>query len=151
MPIGNDTNTMAFNRNPDLPKLLRAMAGGLDAIRQRHDIILNAAAAEIERLRAYRALPIASGMADRVVAFISERDPFGDSFSAHDLEQIEHRLGSAARLSAVVQDMLGGLAYLRSTDTVPYGFGIDRLEQTGRAALAGTDQPTLTEPPEGGP
>lgn len=38
-------------------------------------------------------------------------------------------------LRAVIVDMLAGLQYLRTTDTVPYGFGIDRLEQTGRAAL----------------
>lgn len=38
-------------------------------------------------------------------------------------------------LRAVVADMLSGLAYLRTTNRVPYGFGIDRLEQTGRAAL----------------
>jgi hypothetical protein len=140
--IGNDTSVQ------DLIALLESdrTHASLQMTGKRRRIILAALRASTDR-----ALPIASGMADRVVAFISERDPFGDSFSAHDLEQIEHRLGSAARLSAVVQDMLGGLAYLRSTDTVPYGFGIDRLEQTGRAALAGTDQPTLTEPPEGGP
>lgn len=30
-------------------------------------------------------------LAERVVTFIGERDPFGDHFSAHDLEQIEGR------------------------------------------------------------
>ena len=38
-------------------------------------------------------------------------------------------------LRAVVEDMLSGLAYLRATDRVPYGFAIDRLEEIGRAAL----------------
>lgn len=39
------------------------------------------------------------------------------------------------QLRAVVADMLEGLTYLRITNRVPYGFGIDRLEQNGRAAL----------------
>ncbi len=37
--------------NEDLPKLLRASAGGTQAQENRHDIILNAAADEIEKLR----------------------------------------------------------------------------------------------------
>ena len=36
--------------NKDLPKLLRAIANGTDAKDRKHDIILNSAAAEIERL-----------------------------------------------------------------------------------------------------
>lgn len=38
-------------------------------------------------------------------------------------------------LRAVVIDMLAGLEYLRITKTIPYGFGIDRLEVNGTAAL----------------
>jgi hypothetical protein len=38
--------------NEDLPKLLRAIAGGTQAQENRHDIIFNAAADELERLRA---------------------------------------------------------------------------------------------------
>jgi hypothetical protein len=37
--------------NKDLPKLLRAIASGSQAIENKHDIILIAAAEEIERLR----------------------------------------------------------------------------------------------------
>jgi hypothetical protein len=37
--------------NEDLPKLLRAMASGTQAKENRHDIILEAAADEIERLK----------------------------------------------------------------------------------------------------
>lgn len=44
--------------------------------------------------------------------------------------------GIVEELRDVVKDMLSGLAYLRDTKTEPYGFGIDRLEKTGKAALA---------------
>lgn len=37
-------------QNPDLPKLLRALAGGTDAKARKHDVIFNAAADELERL-----------------------------------------------------------------------------------------------------
>lgn len=37
--------------NKDLPALLRAIAGGSQAKKHRHDVILTAAADEIERLR----------------------------------------------------------------------------------------------------
>jgi hypothetical protein len=43
-------------------------------------------------------------------------------------------------LRAVVNDMIAGLQYLRITNSVPYGFGIDRLEQTGHAALGNADR-----------
>ena len=38
-------------------------------------------------------------------------------------------------LRLVVLDMLSGLTYLRTNNRVPEGFGIDRLEQYGKAAL----------------
>ena len=41
-------------------------------------------------------------------------------------------------LRAVVMDMLSGLTYLRMNNRVPEGFGIDRLEQHGKAALGVT-------------
>jgi hypothetical protein len=40
-----------MSRNKDLPKLLRAVAAGTDAKNGRQDVIFNAAADEIERLR----------------------------------------------------------------------------------------------------
>jgi hypothetical protein len=39
-------------------------------------------------------------------------------------------------LRDVVVDMLAGLEYLCTTNRIPYGFGIDRLETTGKAVLA---------------
>jgi|SRR5580693_390101 hypothetical protein len=51
-------------------------------------------------------------------------------------ERLAHVIAAAPDLKAVVEDMLAGLAYLRKHETIPYGFGIDRLEQAGRAALA---------------
>lgn len=47
--------------------------------------------------------------------------------------------GAAPELRDVVKDMLCGLSYLRQTNNVPYGFGIDRLETSGKAALAKAD------------
>lgn len=44
--------------------------------------------------------------------------------------------GIMSELQAVIADMLSGLEYLRQTNEIPYGFGIDRLEKTGKAALA---------------
>ena len=40
-------------------------------------------------------------------------------------------------LEAVVRDMLSGLNYLRQSNSVPYGFGIDRLEINGQRVLSG--------------
>ena len=50
-------------------------------------------------------------------------------------EELERLTQANSRLAAVVTDMLAGLAYLRTTDRVPYGFGIERLEHAGREAL----------------
>ena len=44
--------------------------------------------------------------------------------------------GLVDELRTVVTDMLCGLKYLRQTNEIPYGFGIDRLEKTGLAAIA---------------
>ncbi len=60
----------------------------------------------------------------------------GAGADAADAIVISDALARAAPdLCAVVADMLGGLEYLRQRDTVPYGFGIDRLERIGYAAL----------------
>ena len=56
---------------------------------------------------------------------------------------IVRAVNSHDALVAVIQDMLSGLEYLRQTKRDVYGFGIDRLEETGKAALTlakGTDQ-----------
>jgi rubrerythrin len=52
-----------------------------------------------------------------------------------DTTNADPLLEEVEQLRAVVVDMLAGLRYLRNTNSVPYGFGIDRLEQTGCAAL----------------
>ncbi len=44
-------------------------------------------------------------------------------------------------LRTVVEDMLSGLRYLRQVG-VPYGFGIDRLEQSANAALERLNEAT---------
>jgi hypothetical protein len=49
--------------------------------------------------------------------------------------ELDRRAKEIERLRAVIVDMLAGLDYLRTTNSVPYGFGIDRLEKTGKAAL----------------
>jgi len=45
-------NMSTRRTNEHIPKLLRAIAGGADAKKQKHDIIFNAAADEIDRLHA---------------------------------------------------------------------------------------------------
>lgn len=51
-------------------------------------------------------------------------------------EEVARLIATAPDLKAVVEDMLSGLSYLRKTKNIPYGFGIDRLEKNGKAALA---------------
>lgn len=55
--------------------------------------------------------------------------------SAAERRSNAHLIAAAPDLMAVVKDMLSGLAYLRETNSVPYGFGIDRLEESGQLAL----------------
>jgi len=50
---------------------------------------------------------------------------------------------------AVLKDMLSGLNYLRQNNSVPYGFGIDRLETTAKEALASSDGGDLQKAIEG--
>jgi hypothetical protein len=76
---------------------------------------LRLAADEIERLRAWR-----------------EEHPYSE------LDMDMHVEAVTKELRAVVRDMLSGLEYLRITNSIPYGFGIDRLERTGREALNDT-------------
>ncbi len=52
-----------------------------------------------------------------------------------------NRLAMLPNLEKVVRDMLSGLAYIRDANSVPYGFGLKRLEDTGKAALAEAPEP----------
>lgn len=61
---------------------------------------------------------------------------FGQAFHLKCGEPSARLIAAAPDLAAVVKDMLSGLQYLRDTKNIPYGFGIDRLEQTGKAAIA---------------
>lgn len=55
--------------------------------------------------------------------------------AVQDAERLAALETENTALRAVVVDMLSGLEYLRITDRVPYGFGIDRLEASGKAAI----------------
>lgn len=60
-------------------------------------------------------------------------------------------IAAAPDMLAVIRDMLSGLSYLRFTKNIPYGFGIDRLEEAGLAAIGKAtnerteDRSTLSE------
>jgi hypothetical protein len=58
--------------NEALPKLLRAIAGSADAKHVGHDVIFNAAADELESLRASKE-QLRSALADMVVEYVTAR------------------------------------------------------------------------------
>ena len=70
-----------MSRNADLPKLLRAVAGGSNAKESRQDIIFTAAADEIEGLRGLAAEMLAVLLSAREQLEDYEYDRTGESFN----------------------------------------------------------------------
>jgi hypothetical protein len=126
-PIGNDTNATVLELADKIAGPLPQRVVNIDTGEKSDEYRVSVSAAE----------------RDLIVTALRGNAALEAALNARTSELYPDLQAEIEQLRSVVQDMLGGLAYLRSTDSVPYGFGIDRLEQTGRAALAGTAQPTL--------